>query len=643
VNARLRALVVDETHVLNELVTRELHRAGFDATVVGVGTADAMREALAHGPWDMVISEHGLPRFGGLDALQVLQATGLDIPFIIVTGHISEHLAIELMRAGAHDYLNKDQLARFLPVVERELREADIRRERRRTEEALRASEQRYRELFENANDMVFTVDLDGRFSSINRAAELVMGYPREEALTMRLAQVVAPEDAGVVQQLQRLADRTEVQRELVQLTIIGRGQRRIPVELSWRLMVRHGRVIGLEAIARDMTERRRLEDQLRQAGKMEAIGRLAGGIAHDFNNLLMTVTGYSELMLERLDPDDPLRQTAEEILKAATRAAALTRQLLAFSRKQVLTPSVLDLNAVVGDLERMLRRVIGEDIEFVSAFTPGEAPVKADRGQIEQVLMNLVVNARDAMPHGGQLNLTTSLVKLPPGSTTFPGAAPGRYVQLEVRDTGLGMDTSTMSHLFEPFFTTKESGKGTGLGLSTVYGIVTQSGGFISVESEPSRGATFRVLLPRADEPVPRQATRGRFASLPRGSETVLLVEDETGVRELIRDFLARCGYTVLEAMEVPDAFTLFDAHADKLDLLITDVVMPQMNGRVLAEQLLARRPRLKVLYMSGYTDDQILVHGVATGAGFLQKPFTPDVLARKVRDVLDGPDRAR
>ena len=351
--ARLRALVVDESHVLQELVTRELHRADFDATVVSVGTAAAMRDALTHGPWDLVISERGLPRFGGLDALQVLQATGLDIPFIIVSSHISEHLAIELMRAGAHDYLNEDQLARFLPVVERELREADIRRERRRTEEALRASEQRYRELFENANDMVFTVDLDGRFSSINRAAEQVMGYAREEALTMRLAQVVAPEDAGLVQQLQRLAERTEVQRELVQLTIIGRGQRRIPVEVSWRSMVRHGRVLGLEAIARDMTERRRLEDQLRQARKMEAIGRLAGGIAHDFNNLLTAVTGYSELMLDAAAGDDPLRQTSEEIRRPATRAAALTRQLLAFSRKQVLTPQVLDLNAVVAELER--------------------------------------------------------------------------------------------------------------------------------------------------------------------------------------------------------------------------------------------------------------------------------------------------
>jgi CheY-like chemotaxis protein len=321
----------------------------------------------------------------------------------------------------------------------------------------------------------------------------------------------------------------------------------------------------------------------------------------------------------------------------------ALTRQLLAFSRNQVLRPNVLELNGVVCEIERMLRRLIGEHIDLTTDLTAGEAPVKADRSQIEQVLMNLVVNARDAMPGGGRLRIATSPVEVPPASAYFPSAPPGTYVQLEVQDSGCGMDAQTQSHIFEPFFTTKEAGRGTGLGLSTAYGIVTQSGGFIAVESEPGAGSTFRVLLPRASEPVP-QATvrRGAFASLPRGTETVLLVEDETGVRELIRDFLARCGYTVLEATEVPEAFTLFETHANHLDLLITDVVMPQMNGRVLAERLLERQPGLRVLYMSGYTDDQVLVQGIAGGAGFLQKPFTPDVLARKVREVLDAPDRS-
>jgi PAS domain S-box-containing protein len=642
-NRRLRTLLVDDGDQTEQLVLQQLRRGGYDADVTRAATAEDMRAALVRSSWDLVIADHKTPGFGGLDALRVLQSTGRDVPFIIVSSQITEARAIELMRAGAHDYLMKDQLARFLPVVERELREAQIRRERHRTEEALRASEQRYRELFENAYDMVFTVDLDGRFTSINRAAEAITGYSREEALTMRIDDVLAPEDAPMVERVRLRPELAAVSRELLHATVIGRDGRRIPIEVSWRLIVRSGRTNGIEGIARDMTERRRLEDQLRQAQKMEAVGRLAGGIAHDFNNLLMTVAGYSEVLLERLDAEDALRATAEEIHATAARAVALTRQLLAFSRNQVLRPTVLELNGVVGEIERMLRRLIGEHIDLTTDLTAGEAPVKADRSQIEQVLMNLVVNARDAMPGGGRLRIATSPVEVPPASAYFPSAPPGTYVQLEVQDSGCGMDAQTQSHIFEPFFTTKEAGRGTGLGLSTAYGIVTQSGGFIAVESEPGAGSTFRVLLPRASEPVP-QATvrRGAFASLPRGTETVLLVEDETGVRELIRDFLARCGYTVLEATEVPEAFTLFETHANHLDLLITDVVMPQMNGRVLAERLLERQPGLRVLYMSGYTDDQVLVQGIAGGAGFLQKPFTPDVLARKVREVLDAPDRS-
>jgi PAS domain S-box-containing protein len=638
----LRTLVVDDGEKTARLVRQHLGRGGYDAEVTRVTTAEEMREALLRSAWDLVIADHRMPGFGGLDALRVLQSTGRDVPFIIVSSQITEARAIELMRAGAHDYLMEDQLPRLLPVVERELREAQLRRERHRTEEALRASEQRYRELFENAYDMVFTVDLDGRFTSINRAAEAITGYSREEALTMRIDEVLAPEDAPLVERVRLRPELAAVSRELLHATVIGRDGSRIPIEVSWRLIVRNGRTSGIEGIARDMTERRRLEEQLRQAQKMEAVGRLAGGIAHDFNNLLMTITGYSELLLERLDAEDALRATAEEIHATATRGVSLTRQLLTFSRNQVLRPAVIELNGVVIEIERMLRRLIGEHIELTTALADGEAPVRADRIQLEQVLMNLVVNARDAMPGGGRLRIATAIVDVPPASAYFPSAPPGTYVQLDVRDSGHGMDAQTQSHIFEPFFTTKETGRGTGLGLSTAYGIVTQSGGFIAVESAPGAGSTFRVLLPRASEPAPRAtARRGAFASLPRGSETVLLVEDETGVRELIRDFLARCGYTVLEATEVPEAFALFETHANHLDLLITDVVMPQMNGRVLAERLLERQPGLRVLYMSGYTDDQVLVQGIAGGAGFLQKPFTPDVLARKVREVLDAPER--
>jgi PAS domain S-box-containing protein len=630
--------VVDDSAVDASALCERLNAVGYDVGTVRVSSAVEMRSALERGRYDLVLSDYHLECFSGLQALRLVQASGLDLPVIIVSGHIGEDRAIELMRAGARDVVTKENPGRLAPAVERELREAHERRERRRAEEALRAREQQYRELFENASDMVFTIDLQGRFTSVNRACEAITGYTREEALTLGIGDVLAPEHQALAARLSSVPTGPMTQRRLVQLTIIGKHGRRIVTEVSWRPIVRDGGVASVEGIARDLTERRRLEEQLRQAQKMEAVGRLAGGIAHDFNNLLMAVTGYSELLLERLAHDDSLRRTAEEIRNAAARAAGLTRQLLTFSRKQVLRPAVIDLNVVVAELESMLRRLIGEDVVFSTVLAPGAAQVKADRGQIEQVIVNLVVNARDAMPGGGRLVVAIRRVSIAlPESDGYPGLPPGEYVVVEVQDTGVGMSDEIQSHLFEPFFTTKDPGKGTGLGLSTAYGIVAQSGGRIIVQSAEGVGSSFRVLLPAEQGAVPKAPGRRGFGALPRGSETVLLVEDEQGVRELIRDFLLRCGYTVLEAADPIDAIALFDAHGDTLHLLITDVVMPRMNGRELAERLLARRPGLVVLYMSGYTDDQVLAHGVAHGAGFLQKPFTPDVLARKVREVLD------
>jgi two-component system, cell cycle sensor histidine kinase and response regulator CckA len=392
-------------------------------------------------------------------------------------------------------------------------------------------------------------------------------------------------------------------------------------------------------AAARERREHRALEVQLRHAQRMEAVGRLASGIAHDFSNLLTAVTGYTELLLDRLDPHDSLREVAEDIRSAAMRASALTRQLLTFSRRQEPRPAVLDLNVLVTDMERLLRRVIGEHITLMVTLAPGESRVSGDRGQIEQVVMNLVVNARDAMPRGGDLRVTTGHVDL--GATegrALGGLAPGPYVSLEVQDTGQGIDAETQERLFEPFFTTKEASKGTGIGLSTVQAIVRANGGAVSVHSRVGEGSTFRILLPRAAEPVSTPVTRRTRPSLPRGTETVLLVEDETGVRELVRDLLGRCGYTVFEATDAAEAIAVFARHGDDIHLLVTDVVMPQMNGRQLAERFLTERPALKVLYMSGYTDEPVNADDASAAAAFLQKPFTPDVLARTVRDVLDG-----
>jgi PAS domain S-box-containing protein len=381
-------------------------------------------------------------------------------------------------------------------------------------------------------------------------------------------------------------------------------------------------------------------EEELRQSQKIEAVGRLAGGIAHDFNNLLTVINGYSQLLLGRLGPDAPDRAEIEEISTAGGRAAALTRQLLAFSRKQVLQPRVLELNAVVTNMERMLRPMIGEDIELYTVLQPQLGRVLADPGQIEQVLMNLAVNARDAMPQGGRLTIETSNVEL---NETYARRlltmTPGPHVLLAVSDTGCGMDKETQEHIFEPFFTTKEQGKGTGLGLSTVYGIVKQSGGSIWVYSEPGRGTTFKIYLPRVEEPTESVEPDTARARLPNGTETILLVEDEAGVRSLARASLQVYGYRVLEAANGDEAIRIFDRRQDAIHLLVTDMVMPGMDGRALSERLSARLPGLKVLYLSGYAEGAIVHNGVLNaGMAFLQKPFTPLSLARKVRAVLDG-----
>jgi hypothetical protein len=390
--------------------------------------------------------------------------------------------------------------------------------------------------------------------------------------------------------------------------------------------------------IVRDVSEKKRLELQLHQSQKMEAFGQLAGGVAHDFNNLLTVISGYSDLLLTKLAPGDPKIKMLDQIHRAAERATSLTRQLLAFSRQQVLEPRILDLNVIVTDIEKMLRRLIGEDVQFSIVLGEAISSVKADPGQVEQVIMNLAVNARDAMPQGGKLTIETSEVELDEFYTnTHPEARAGRFVLLAISDTGCGMTPDVKARIFEPFYTTKGVGQGTGLGLAVVHGIVKQSGGNIDVYSEAGIGTTFRIYLPTAQPqaaPLP-----GGHPELPsRGSETVLLVEDEDSVRELATFVLEECGYRVMTAPEGLAALQLMESSRQAIDLLVTDVVMPKMGGRKLAETLQAQYPGLRVLFMSGYTDDAVVRHGVLqASANFLQKPFTPNSLAKKVREVLD------
>jgi PAS domain S-box-containing protein len=513
--------------------------------------------------------------------------------------------------------------------------------ERKMAEEALRQSEERYRLLFERNPQPMWVFDLETLFFlEVNEAAIHHYEYSREEFLAMTIKDIRPPEDVpNLLANISRITPQHEE-------AGIWKHRKKdgtiIDVEITAHELTFYGRPAQM-VLAYDVTERRVLEEQLRQSQKMEAVGQLAGGVAHDFNNLLTVITGYSDLTLRRLDNESPFRSSLEEIRKAGERAASLTRQLLAFSRKQVLQPKVLQLNAIVADVDKMLRRLIGEDIDPLTLLEPGLGQIKADPGQIEQVILNLAVNARDAMPQGGKLTIETKNVYLDNQYVRRHTAIqPGNYVMLAVSDTGCGIDAETQAHMFEPFFTTKEQGKGTGLGLSTVYGIVNQSGGHLWVYSEVGKGTTFKIYLPRVDGISEGGEARDIPAELPQGRETVLLTEDEEQVRQMIRIILEMGGYRVLEAAEGEEALTLYKQHEGQIDLVMTDVVMPQMSGRELAQSLEVLHPGIKVLYMSGYTDDAIVRHGLLDQEiAFLQKPFTPDALMRKVREVLDAPHK--
>ena len=511
--------------------------------------------------------------------------------------------------------------------------------EGKRAEEALRESEERYRDLVENAHDIVFSHDLNGKYTSVSRAGEQITGYTHEECLRLNIADTIAPEYVNKAQEM--IAKKVAGEKVTAyEIEILAKDGRRVAVEINSKLMYRDGVPVGVQGIARDMTARKQLEDQLRQSQKMEAIGQLAGGIAHDFNNLLTAINGYSSLALQRMNGNDPTRGYLEEIKKAGDRAANLTRQLLAFGRKQILQPLALNLNDIITDMNKLLRRLIGEDIVLTAKLDPVLKKIKPDPGQIEQILVNLVVNARDAMPQGGNLTIETATVELHEEYTSkHVGVLPGNYAMLAISDTGVGMSEETQARIFDPFFTTKEKGKGTGLGLSTVYGIVKQSGGNIWVYSEPGHGTTFKIYLPQLESPATQTEIETKEEAAPRGSETILLVEDEAVVRGLARQILEQAGYKVLEASGGEEAVHLTTEHSGAIDLVLTDVVMPKASGKEIAELIKSIRPDARVLFMSGYTDEAIVHHGVLdSGVEFIQKPFTPASLARKVREVLES-----
>ena len=525
---------------------------------------------------------------------------------------------------------------------------------RRRDEAALQKREEWFRALIENASDVITVLTGAGEFEYVSPSVKRVLGYDAETLVGRRVAEFVHPDEVrdvvaavqdaqsapgGYISKELRFKDRAGEWRHLEAV-----GRRVVDESGATRVIVNARDVTDRkhaeEAQSRSLAEHRALEDQFRQAQKMEAVGRLAGGVAHDFNNLLTAILGYTDLLHDDLRGDAPAQERLQEVRFAAERAAALTRQLLAFSRKQPLHLNVLDLNEVVASTGNMLRRLLGEDVSLVTLLGPDLGRVKADRGQIEQVLMNLAVNARDAMPEGGQLTIGTAdrVVE----EATYPAdrsMRPGPYVTLTVTDTGTGMDAETKSHLFEPFFTTKERGKGTGLGLATVYGIVKQNRGHVWVDSEPGRGSSFRIFLPRTDELPDAYAPERVRPSIPAGREIVLLAEDDDNVRKMARTALNRRGYTVLTASSGEEALRVARDHPGAIDILITDMVMPGMNGVRLVERVTELRPGIKVLYTSGYTDSHVLTEALRLKPGaFLPKPFTPDLLERAVRRCLDG-----
>jgi two-component system cell cycle sensor histidine kinase/response regulator CckA len=498
--------------------------------------------------------------------------------------------------------------------------------------------EELFRLITENAADMIAVVDAEGRFLYSSPAYERILGYSRDELRRTLVFDQVHPMDCALLLEATH-EKRTSGNGRQIEYRMRRRDGTWCSMESTTSAIVNsQGEVQRFVIVNRDITSRKLMEERYRQAQKMEAVGRLSGGIAHDFNNILGVMIGYGEILQERLEPGNEFRCCAEEILQAGRRGASLTRQLLAFSRQQVLAPRVLELNAVIADTEKMLRRVIGEDIELNTKLSGELGRVKADQSQIEQVILNLAVNARDAMPKGGTLTIRTENTELDLEAVraySYPIKL-GQYVLLSVSDTGTGMDAETQAHIFEPFFTTKEKGQGTGLGLATVYGVVKQSDGYIHVESELGVGTTFRIYLPLVNQPADPDHERTNVHPVHGGRETILLVEDEEGLRTLTRNVLELLGYTVLEASHGKQACAISEQNMP-IDMLLTDVVMPGMNGPALAENLKTKRPQLKVLYMSGYTGQGVGQGVLPEACHFIAKPFTRDDLARKIREVLD------
>jgi two-component system, cell cycle sensor histidine kinase and response regulator CckA len=638
----LRVLLAEHDATDVELCTCALQDAGYALQIDVVASADEFARCLDAKTYDIVLSDYNIPGWSGLDALLSLRQKGKDTPFILVTGALGEETAVSCIQQGVADYILKDRLARLPHAIDRAIGEQRLREERNRSGLALRHSEERYRQLVDNAIYGIYRETVHGRFLQVNPALVRMLGYQSSQEL-MDLSALAAYRNPN--------------DRERLLLDEYHRTGRVLGVEVEWKrkdglpLLVRlsgrgvpndAGDLQELEIIVEDVTERRALEKQLHQVRKFEAIGQLAGGIAHDFNNVIGAMMGWAELGSEQAPAESRLSEYFKKIRTQAGRAAGLTRQLLAFARRQILEPQDIQLNNVVTEVLSLLEKVIGKDVEIRTSLAPQLAAVRADASQIEQVLMNLCLNARDAMPSGGRLTIETRNADLDDDACRrTPGLSPGRHVELIVTDNGTGMDAITREHIFEPFFTTKEPGKGTGLGLATVFGIIRQHGGFVSVDSEPNHGTTFSIYLPavKTTAELAKPNFKPEESAFRGGKETLLVADDHEGIREMVRSALEGCGYRVLLAANGEEAIHIFQEHAREISLAVLDMVMPRVGGMESAKRMRRIRPELPVVFTTGYSvENEELTRVIEAGGAVVEKPFDPKKLARRIRELLDA-----
>jgi len=633
----LNILIIEDRNADFLMVDRHLKHNGLPARCSRVDRLDTLREAVSRGNWDLVLSDYNVPQLDFQDSLNLILTALPDTPVIMVTGTVGDEKAVELFKLGVWDFVLKDNLARLVPVIERSLKDVAERRAKCSTKEKLSESNDRFRMIFEHSIDAILLAGMDGSIVSANPEACRLFGMSETEIRGVGPAGLVDADDTRVVPLLEELKRFGRCRGEITMKR--GDGSR-FPAETSSAAFTGGDGLRKTSMIIRDMTQQKKLEEHYRQSQKMEAVGQLAGGVAHDFNNILSIIAGYSQLILVKVEETDPVSGYVKETMKACNRAAVLTRSLLAFSRKQLVTLAVVDLSEAVKGFESFFRKLIREDIELKISCATESLNVLADRGQLEQVMMNLVTNARDAMPSSGRMSIETRPVTLDREFIEAHGYGEvGAYALFSVSDNGVGMDLETQSRIFEPFFTTKEQGKGTGLGLSMAYGVVKKHDGFIDLCSEPGTGTTFKIYLPRvsatatADKKEPREAV-----ALRGGTETILVCEDDEELRRLTVKVLSHFGYRVIEAVDGQDAIEKFALQKDEVDLVIIDAIMPKKNGNVASQEMKLLRPALKTIFTSGYAWDVFEeANPFDENTVFIHKPILPRDLLAKVREMLD------